>query len=143
VRYAKGTIAIREEQDLPVLQQVMNSQFISQSQLWEFVHRYGVEVSRKSFCWRLARLCRHGLVNRHHVPVVDRESVYSLRAPFNDVQHEAISIFGEESLLRAVREHDPDQYRPPLPDQLEPVPAPAAAPHRPAESERLTRTPHR
>jgi hypothetical protein len=88
------------------------------------------------FAWLKLRM--HAVKAAADARRTSKESFDELRAPFNDVQHEAISMFGEETLVRAIRAHDPDQYRPPLPEQFERVSAPAA-PQRPAESERLVR----
>jgi hypothetical protein len=81
MRHAKGTIVLSQEQDLPMLRQVLNSQFITHTQLWEFMRHGCIELSRASFCWRVRRLWVHGFVARHSLPMVDAEFVYSIASP--------------------------------------------------------------
>jgi hypothetical protein len=56
MRYAKGTFAISETRDIPLLVQIRNSRFISHRQLFEFMQFAGIEYSRESFNWRVHRL---------------------------------------------------------------------------------------
>ena len=81
MRHAKGTIALSQEQDLPMLRQVLNSQFITHTQLWRFMRHACIELSRASFCWRVRRLWAHGFLARHSLPMVDSEFVYSIAGP--------------------------------------------------------------
>jgi hypothetical protein len=81
MRHAKGTIALSQEQDLPMLRQILNSQFITHTQLWRFMRHACIELSRASFCWRVRRLWAHGFVARHSLPMVDSDFVYSIAGP--------------------------------------------------------------
>jgi hypothetical protein len=78
MRYAKGSIQLNEARDLPLLRQILRSEFATHSQLFEFMRLNHYEQNRKSFDWRLRRLANRGLVLRH-TPLADRgEVVYSL-----------------------------------------------------------------
>ena len=81
MRHAKGTIALSQEQDLPMLRQVLNSQFITHTQLWRFMRHACIELSRASFCWRVRRLWAHGFLVRHSLPMLGEEFVYSIAGP--------------------------------------------------------------
>lgn len=61
MRYAKGSLVINAERDIPLLRQVRNSKFISHYHLFEFMKLGGFDHSRNSFNWRLKRLldCGH------------------------------------------------------------------------------------
>ena len=78
MRYPKGSIGVGEEQDYPLLRHVMDSQFITHAQLWQFLRYEAHETSRSSFCWRVKRLADGGFLNRHRFPMVDRDLIYSL-----------------------------------------------------------------
>ena len=80
MRYPKGSIGVGEAQDYPLLREVMDSQFITHSQLWHFLSYHAHETSRSSFCWRVKRLADNGFVKRHRFPMVDRDLIYSLSA---------------------------------------------------------------
>jgi hypothetical protein len=56
MRYAKGSLVVSRERDIPLLRQVRNSKFITQSQLFEFMRIAGFDHDRDSFNWRLRRL---------------------------------------------------------------------------------------
>lgn len=56
MRYAKGSLVISRERDIPMLRQVRNSKFVSHSQLFEFMKIGGFDHDRDSFNWRLRRL---------------------------------------------------------------------------------------
>src|SRR5580704_14993900 len=60
MRYAKGSLVISEERDIPLLRQVRNSRFVSHDQLFEFMKFGGVDRSRNSFNWRVKRLIKYG-----------------------------------------------------------------------------------
>lgn len=62
MRYAKGSLVINPERDIPLLRQVRNSKFISHNQLFEFMKVGGFDHSRNSFNWRLKRLLDSGHV---------------------------------------------------------------------------------
>ena len=60
MRYAKGSLVISEERDIPLLRQVRNSRFVSHDQLFEFMKFGGVDHCRNSFNWRVKRLLKYG-----------------------------------------------------------------------------------
>lgn len=77
MRLPKGSVDIGEFHDLPLLRQVLDSQFITHGQLWEFLRYSGAERSRDSLGWRVRRLVGSGFLNRHRFAMVDREFIYS------------------------------------------------------------------
>jgi hypothetical protein len=56
MRYAKGSLVISGERDIPLLRQVRNSKFITHTQLFEFMKLGGFDHDRDSFNWRVRRL---------------------------------------------------------------------------------------
>ena len=60
MRYAKGSLVINPERDIPLLRQVRNSKFVSHQQLFELMKLGGFDHSRNSFNWRLKRLLNSG-----------------------------------------------------------------------------------
>jgi hypothetical protein len=56
MRYAKGSLVINPERDVPLLRQVRNSKFVSHHQLFELMKLGGFDHSRNSFNWRVKRL---------------------------------------------------------------------------------------
>ncbi len=67
MRYAKGSLVINAERDVPLLRQVRNSKFVSHHQLFEFMKLGGFDHSRNSFNWRVRRLLDSG-----HIGVCQR-----------------------------------------------------------------------
>jgi len=63
MRYAKGSLVLSAERDIPLLRQVRNSKFVSHIQLFEYMKLGGFDRSRNSFNWRLKRLVTSGHVN--------------------------------------------------------------------------------
>jgi Replication-relaxation len=78
MRYPKGSLQLNESRDLPLLRQVLHSEYVTHSQLFEFARLNHHERSRKSFDWRLRRLVHGGLVNRQTRPTCSGEFVYSI-----------------------------------------------------------------
>jgi hypothetical protein len=78
MRYPKGSIQLNQSRDLPLLRQILRSQFVSHSQLFEFMQLCHYERSRKSFDWRLRRLVDRELVRRQTTPHCTGEFVYSV-----------------------------------------------------------------
>jgi hypothetical protein len=74
----KGSIQLNEARDLPLLRQILRSEFATHSQLFEFVRLEHYEQNRQSFDWRLRRLVENGLVVRHAPTAGMREAVYSI-----------------------------------------------------------------
>lgn len=60
MRYAKGSLVINTERDVPLLRRVRNSKFVSHHQLFEFMKLGGFDHSRNSFNWRVKRLLDSG-----------------------------------------------------------------------------------
>lgn len=78
MRYRKGSIALSPVRDYPLLRQVLQSGFITHSQLFDFLKLDYCVSSRKAFNNRVLRLVRHGLLVRRERPLADREAVYSV-----------------------------------------------------------------
>lgn len=88
-----------------MLKQVLRSEFVTQSQLYEFMRLRHQERSRRSFDWRLRRLVHHGLVGRVSVPSFQGERVYSI-APTGAA---VLQGLGEYCLFAANRETKNEQ----------------------------------
>lgn len=78
MRYRKGSIELSLSHDLPLLRQILRSEFTTHAQLFEFMRLNHVERSRKSFDWRLRRLVKHGLVVQREVALCGAQPVYSI-----------------------------------------------------------------
>ena len=78
MRYPKGSIQLNQSRDLPLLRQILRSEFVSHSQLFEFMQLCHSERSRKSFDWRLRRLVDRELVRRQTTSNCTGEFVYSI-----------------------------------------------------------------
>jgi hypothetical protein len=78
MRYRKGSIELNQSRDLPLLRQVLRSEFATHTQLFEFMRLNHLERSRKSFDWRLRRLVRHGFVMQSGMPACGGQPVYSV-----------------------------------------------------------------
>lgn len=76
--FPKGSIALNDARDKPLLLQVLHSQFITHDQLFEFMQLGAYEFSRAVFNWRTRRLVSCGFLLRHLVPPVTREPVYTI-----------------------------------------------------------------
>src|SRR3989442_899830 len=78
MRYPKGSIQLNQSRDLPLLRQILHSEYTTHSQLFEFMRLNHYERSRKSFDWRLRRLMDRGLVRRQTMQGCTGEFVYSV-----------------------------------------------------------------
>lgn len=78
MRYPRGSLQLSESRDLPLLRQILHSEFVTHSQLFEFMRLNHYERSRKSFDWRLRRLAKCELVRRRTIPGCTGELVYSV-----------------------------------------------------------------
>jgi hypothetical protein len=78
LRYPKGSVQLNESRDLPLLRQILRSEFVTHSQLFEFMRLDHHERSRKSFDWRLRRLVGRDLIRRQIDPACTGNSVYSI-----------------------------------------------------------------
>ena len=63
MRYAKNSVVIQADRDIPLLRQVRNSKFASHEQLFELMTFGGYEGSRDSFGWRVRRLVKAGFLS--------------------------------------------------------------------------------
>lgn len=76
--YPKGCIQLNEARDIPLLRQILRSEFTTHSQLFEFMRLEYCEQNRRAFDWRLRRLVGKGLVE-HGTPLPAKgEVVYSI-----------------------------------------------------------------
>jgi len=64
--------------DYPLLRQVLQSGFVTHSQLFEFLRLDYCVSSRNAFNNRVLRLVKHGLLIRHERPFLNREIIYSI-----------------------------------------------------------------
>lgn len=78
MRYPQDSIQLSESRDLPLLRQILRSEFVTHSQLFEFSTLNHYERSRNSFHWRMRRLVGRGLVVRQTLPAGSGETVYSV-----------------------------------------------------------------
>jgi len=78
MRYPAGSLQLNPSRDLPLLRQVLHSEFATHSQLFEFMRWNHYERSRKSLDWRLRRLVDRGLLRRETTPGCTGEFVYSV-----------------------------------------------------------------
>jgi hypothetical protein len=77
MRYPKKSIQLRELHDIPLLRQLVYSEFVTHAQLFEFMQLKHHETSRPSFNWRVRRLVRHQLVLRRSAAVASGDMAYS------------------------------------------------------------------
>jgi len=77
MRYWKGSIALSSTRDYPLLRQVLESGFVTHSQLFEFLKLDYCVSTRNAFNNRVLRLVKHGLLIRHERPL-NREITYSI-----------------------------------------------------------------
>jgi hypothetical protein len=78
MRYPKGSIQLNQSRDLPLLRQILRSEFVTHSQLFEFTQLNHYERSRNSFHWRMRRLVERGLVLRQTLVAGAGDAVYSV-----------------------------------------------------------------
>lgn len=78
MRYRSGSIEISRGHDLPLLRQVIESQFVSHSQLFAFMTLGRYESKQRSFNWRLARLLEQGLLHKHNLSCVSGDPLYTI-----------------------------------------------------------------
>src|SRR5215472_10551785 len=78
MRHLKGTIALSETRDYPLLRRVLHCGLVTAPQLYEFLKLDYCASSRDGFNDRLRRLVQHGMIRRHELRIVNHGSVYSL-----------------------------------------------------------------
>jgi len=79
--------------------------------------RWYQRLDPEYFAWLKIRM--HAVKAAADAGQVPPEAWEASRAAFNAIQAHAISLFGEELLLHAVRTLDAEKYRPPLPEEFE------------------------
>ncbi len=78
MRFTKGSIELSPAQDMPLLRQVLHSQFITHDQLFEFMDIGNYERKRPSFNWRVRRLVEHEFLSRYYFPEIDSSYLYRI-----------------------------------------------------------------
>jgi hypothetical protein len=78
MRYPKGTTALSDTRDYPLLRRVLHCGFVTSAQLYEFMKLDYSASSRNAFDNRLRRLLAHELLVRHEIPSIRRGVVYSI-----------------------------------------------------------------
>src|SRR5690349_1844534 len=78
MRYPKGSIQLSQSRDLSLLRQILRSEFVTHSQLFEFSQLNHYEKSRNSFDWRMRRLVGRRLVLRQTLAAGAGDVVYSV-----------------------------------------------------------------
>lgn len=78
MRYVRGSVNLNLDRDNALLKQVLDSGFVTQRQLWEFMLRGGQEFRRRSFNWRVKRLVDNGFIERYALPKIASSYVYCL-----------------------------------------------------------------
>lgn len=78
MRYEKGSISISPQRDVPLLQQVLRSGFVTAHQLFQFMQLSQCECSQPAFLHRVRRLVAHGLIGKEKGGSRGGEPVYSI-----------------------------------------------------------------
>ena len=78
MRYRKGTIALSDTRDYPLLQRVLHCGFVTSAQLYEFLKLDYLASSRNAFDNRMRRLLDHKLLARQEIATMNRGVVYSV-----------------------------------------------------------------
>lgn len=78
MRYRKGTIALSDSRDYPLLRRVLHCGFVTSAQLYEFLKLDYCASSRHAFDNRVRRLLAHELLARNDMPSMNGGIVYSL-----------------------------------------------------------------
>ena len=86
-RYARDSITLNKQRDIPILQTVLRSGFITTNQLFTMINLHRAENSRMAFCHRLARLRKTKLIEIAPAPRIGESEAYQ------------ITEFGKEFLL--------------------------------------------
>ena len=78
MRYWKGSIALSPTQDLPLLQQVLRSNFVTHRQLYDLLRLDYHATSRNAFNNRVLRLVKHQYLVRDEISLRRDGYVYSI-----------------------------------------------------------------
>lgn len=104
MRYAKNSLVINPDRDIPLLQQVRNSRFVSHSQLFEFTQYVGLGHCRSSFNWRTRRL-----LGANHLSVC--EGVFGAGSPVYRITKQGLLLLEHHgqftTILRSTCDHLP------------------------------------
>ena len=88
--------------DIPLLQQVLRSGFVTGNQLYEFMRLEQTEGSRQAFDHRVRRLVGHGLIEKRPGLARGRHQVYSISKDGASVLIDAGELFGRQLGKRVV-----------------------------------------
>jgi hypothetical protein len=105
MRYEKGSIAISVGQDLPLLRQVLESQFVTHDQLFQFMRHGCYELKRSSFNWRVLRLVRKGFLDRHSNRASCVYSISSAGASFLAASEEYCPVLRRQNRFNSSYDH--------------------------------------
>lgn len=95
MRYAKNSLVISPERDIPLLRQVRNSRFVSHNQLYQFMAYGGFDRCRSSFNWRTRRLVHSG-----HLSIC--EGVFGAGSVVYRISKEGLAILEHHGQFTAV-----------------------------------------
>ena len=104
MRYEKGTMELSPARDIPLLQQVLRSGFVTGNQLYEFMRLEQTEGSRQAFDHRLRRLVGHGLIEKRPGLARGRHQVYSISKDGASVLIDAGELFAGRRNVDVVKQ---------------------------------------
>ena len=78
MRYQKGSIALNDHKDTPILRFVADSHYVTHSQLYFLSRVDECEDNRRVFNWRTRRLVCNGLVRKQVLPFLSGDPLYSI-----------------------------------------------------------------
>src|SRR5947207_13983829 len=104
MRYEKGTMELSPARDIPLLQQVLRSGFVTGNQLYEFMQLEQTEGSRQAFDHRLRRLVGHGLIEKRPGLARGRHQAYSISKDGASVLIDAGEISAGRRTVEVVKE---------------------------------------
>jgi len=114
LRYQKGSIALNDRKDTPILRFVADSLYVTHSQLYFFSRVDEYENNRRVFNWRIRRLVRNGLVRKQMLPFLGGEPLYSIsRGGIRALEQMGVYYLG----ANLDRERDPQEAQ--IPHALE------------------------
>ncbi len=78
MRYLKGSIALSDTKDYPILRRVLHCTFVTPGQLFQFMKLDYCASSRNAFNNRVRRLLAHQLLIKHEISTMNHGVVYSI-----------------------------------------------------------------
>ncbi len=78
MRYLRGSIALSDTKDYPILRRVLHCTFVTPRQLFQFMKLDYCASSRNAFNNRVRRLLAHQLLIKHEISTMNRGVVYSI-----------------------------------------------------------------